>query len=103
MQDTRSSNTRRSYFTRSKVATAFKAAGVLPFAIHSGQVLVLIGAEPTRTGPAGKHIILRLNDGHVRRPRLATATSAEHAVSVDRAVAHAICQLATLQMSFVCQ
>lgn len=62
MQDARSPTLRRSYFTRSKVATAFKAAGVLPFAIHSGQVLVLIGAEPTRTGPAGKLSILYLRD-----------------------------------------
>eukprot|EP00884_Botryococcus_braunii_P002787 jgi/Botrbrau1/12509/Bobra.0169s0051.1 len=54
MKDLNYSQTSRSYFTRSKVATTFKAAGVLPFAVHSGQVLVLIGAEPTRTGPAGR-------------------------------------------------
>ncbi len=44
---------RQAYFTRSQTATAFKAAGVLPFAVHSGQILVLLGAEPTRTGPSG--------------------------------------------------
>ncbi|KAI3425201.1 hypothetical protein D9Q98_008970 [Chlorella vulgaris] len=43
-----------SYYTRSKALLEYKAAGVLPFSIHEGAVLVLIGAEPCRTGPGGK-------------------------------------------------
>jgi hypothetical protein len=43
------------YFTRSKVALEFKAAGVLPFCIlPSGEALVLLGAEESRTGPQGR-------------------------------------------------
>ena len=42
------------YFTRSKALTEHKAGGVLPFAIHEGGVLVLLGAEPCKTGPGGR-------------------------------------------------
>ncbi|KAI7842863.1 hypothetical protein COHA_003481 [Chlorella ohadii] len=42
------------YFTRSRALTEHKAAGVLPFCLHEGAVLVLLGAEPCRTGPGGK-------------------------------------------------
>ena len=42
------------YFTRSRALTEHKAAGVLPFCLHEGTVLVLLGAEPCRTGPGGK-------------------------------------------------
>jgi len=45
------------YFTRSQVDGGYKAAGVLPFAIRmSGghpEPFVLLGGEPTRTGPKG--------------------------------------------------
>lgn len=42
------------YYTRSKALTEHKAAGVLPYALHEGSVLVLLGGEPCRTGPRGK-------------------------------------------------
>ena len=42
------------YFTRSRALTEHKAAGVLPFCLHECAVLVLLGAEPCRTGPGGK-------------------------------------------------
>jgi predicted NUDIX family NTP pyrophosphohydrolase len=42
------------YFTRSRVANEHKSAGVLPFSIHEGAVMVLLGAEPCRTGPGGR-------------------------------------------------
>lgn len=42
------------YFTRSKTTATYKAAGVLPFAFHEGQALVLLGGEQVRTGPGGK-------------------------------------------------
>ncbi|BDA41528.1 hypothetical protein COCOBI_02-3090 [Coccomyxa sp. Obi] len=46
---------KRGYFTRSKVALEFKAAGVLPFCIlPSGEALALLGAETSRTGPNGR-------------------------------------------------
>eukprot|EP00193_Tetraselmis_chui_P010559 CAMPEP_0177775318 /NCGR_PEP_ID=MMETSP0491_2-20121128/14028_1 /TAXON_ID=63592 /ORGANISM="Tetraselmis chuii, Strain PLY429" /LENGTH=359 /DNA_ID=CAMNT_0019293859 /DNA_START=48 /DNA_END=1127 /DNA_ORIENTATION=- len=42
------------YFTRSKVVSDYKAAGVLPLAIlRGGHPFVLLGGEPTRTGPKG--------------------------------------------------
>lgn len=45
----------RRYFTRSKVAIEFKAAGVLPFCIlPTGEALALLGAEMSRTGPQGR-------------------------------------------------
>ena len=44
----------REYFTRSKMVTEHKAAGVLPLCVQrSGSALVLLGAEATRTGPSG--------------------------------------------------
>ncbi len=46
---------KQGYFTRSKVALEFKAAGVLPFCIlPSGEALALLGAETSRTGPNGR-------------------------------------------------
>lgn len=41
------------HFTRSKL-NDYKAAGVLPITINSGQPYVLLGAESCRTGPQGK-------------------------------------------------
>lgn len=41
------------YFLRSKL-NDFKAAGVLPIALADNEVWCLVGAEPTKTGPAGK-------------------------------------------------
>ena len=41
------------YFTRSRVLSEHKAAGVLPFCLHDNTVLVLLGAEPCRSGPGG--------------------------------------------------
>ena len=46
---------KQGYFTRSKIALEFKAAGVLPFCIlPSGEALALLGAETSRTGPNGR-------------------------------------------------
>lgn len=46
---------KQGYFTRSKVALEFKAAGVLPFCVlPSGEALALLGAETSRTGPNGR-------------------------------------------------
>jgi hypothetical protein len=42
------------HFTRSKIATDYKAAGVLPLAFEGGQAQVLLGSELVRTGHNGK-------------------------------------------------
>lgn len=42
------------YYTRSRARSEHKSAGVLPFSLHEGCVLVLLGAEPCKTGPGGK-------------------------------------------------
>lgn len=39
------------YFTRSRARSEHKAAGVLPFSLHEGAVVVLLGGEPCKTGP----------------------------------------------------
>ena len=55
----------RGYFTRSKVALEFKAAGVLPFCIlPSGEALALLGAEESRTGPQGRMRKTMCKDPH---------------------------------------
>ena len=42
------------HFTRSQLRLFYKAAGVLPIALHAGEPWLLLGAEPSRTGPNGK-------------------------------------------------
>lgn len=42
------------YFTRSKVANDYKAAGVVPIALHQSSIVVLLGCERGKTGPKGK-------------------------------------------------
>ena len=44
----------QAYYTRSRAALEYKAAGVLPFALHGATLVVLLGCEPTKTGPKGK-------------------------------------------------
>ena len=54
VQNESASTSGRDYFTRSKMLTEHKAAGVLPLCVHrTGPVFVLLGAEDCRTGPAG--------------------------------------------------
>lgn len=56
----------RQYFTRSKLALEYKAAGVLPFCIlPCGEALVLLGAEDTRTGPQGRMRKTMCKDSHI--------------------------------------
>eukprot|EP00887_Chlorella_sp_A99_P002980 scaffold24.g2980.t1 len=58
---------RMAYYTRSRAASEYRSAGVLPFALSGGQVLALLGAEPTRTGPDGKYQTYMYRDFGGRR------------------------------------
>ena len=67
------------HFTRSRLheAGGHKAAGVLPLALEgTGPVLVLLGAEPCRTGPGGRVSTLPLSPAAASSASAATALHA---------------------------
>lgn len=64
------------YFLRSKTLNGFKAAGILPLAVHNQRTYALLGAEPGRTWPGQKGTTLLCENLPNHRPFTARVRNA---------------------------